>query len=155
PRLFGKRHRATRPVPDHRLRRRRRSDENRSRKRPCHARRPQDRHLRRTRRRPGQRQILPQDRAELRELLAVPRADCKTRGSAGGTGEVIHRRQWRTFEPAYPGSMRMEEQRPIDPQLDTNFLIRLEKGEPEFVTYARAKQSVGLSYCQIVADEFT
>ena len=51
-----------------------------------HARaRPQDRHLRRARRRTGQRQVLPQDRPELRELLAVPRAD----RPAGGGGFIF------------------------------------------------------------------
>ena len=43
----------------------------------------QDRHLRRARRRPGVGQVLPQDRAELRELLAVPRADRPAGGGAG------------------------------------------------------------------------
>ena len=36
----------------------------------------QARHLRRTRRRPGQREVLPSHRADLRELLALPRARC-------------------------------------------------------------------------------
>jgi predicted nucleic acid-binding protein len=40
------------------------------------------------------------------------------------------------------------------PQLDTNFLIRLLKGEPEFVAYARANQAAGLAYSQPAADEF-
>ena len=50
---------------------------------------PEDRHLRRARRRPGLRQVLPQDRAELRELQPVPRADRPAGGGAGGAGEVV------------------------------------------------------------------
>ena len=42
---------------------------------PRHPAEPQGRHLRRARRRPGQRGVLLQDRAQLRELLALPRAD--------------------------------------------------------------------------------
>ena len=57
---------------------------------------PEDRHLRRARRRPGQRQVLPQDRAELRELQPVPRADRPAGGGAGGAGEVIPRPQAQT-----------------------------------------------------------
>ena len=82
------------PVPDDRLRRRRRPDEDRRREGPGDARRPEDRHLRRARRRPGLGQVLPQDRAELRELQPVPRADRPAGGGAGGAGEevsVFHR----------------------------------------------------------------
>ncbi len=43
----------------------------------------QARHLRRTRRRSGVRQVLPQDRPDLRLLLALPSADGKARSSAG------------------------------------------------------------------------
>ena len=49
---------------------------------------PEGRHLRRTRRRSGQRQVLPQGRHGLRELLAVPGADRAAGGGAGGAGEV-------------------------------------------------------------------
>ncbi len=44
---------------------------------------PEGRHLRRARRRPGQRGLLPQDRDGLRELLAVPRADRPAGRGAG------------------------------------------------------------------------
>ena len=53
----------------------------------------EDRHLRRTRRRTVERRVLPPDRPELRELLAVPRADRATGsrprgpGGCGGEGE--------------------------------------------------------------------
>ena len=50
--------------------------------------RPEDRHLRRARRRAGLGEVLPQDRAELRELQPVPRADRPPGGGAGGAGEV-------------------------------------------------------------------
>ena len=49
---------------------------------------PEDRHLRRARRRSGHGQVLPQDRPELRELQPVPRADRPPGGGAGGAGEV-------------------------------------------------------------------
>jgi predicted nucleic acid-binding protein len=42
----------------------------------------------------------------------------------------------------------------VDPQLDTNFLIRLHKGEPEFIAYAQANRAAGLNYTQSAADEF-
>ena len=51
---------------------------------PRHAPQAQSRHLRRARRRSRYRQILPQDRPELRELLAVPCADRKIGRGAGG-----------------------------------------------------------------------
>ena len=44
---------------------------------------PEGRHLRRTRRRPGQRCLLPQGRHGLRQLLAVPRADRTSRRRPG------------------------------------------------------------------------
>jgi len=43
---------------------------------------------------------------------------------------------------------------PHDPQLDTNFLIRLHRNEPEFLAYAQAKQAVGLSYSPAAQAEF-
>jgi predicted nucleic acid-binding protein len=43
---------------------------------------------------------------------------------------------------------------PLDPQLDTNVLIKLVLGEPEFVAYAQARQRLGLSYNVVVAAEF-
>ena len=49
-----------------------------------HARRPQGRHLRRARRRPGDRQVLPPRRDELRELLALPPARRPPRRRPGG-----------------------------------------------------------------------
>ena len=58
-----------RPVPNDRQRRRRRPDENGRRTRPQNPPRSQDRHLRRTRRRPGQRDVLPRNRPRLRQLL--------------------------------------------------------------------------------------
>ncbi len=58
-------------------------------RRPQDAARPQDRHLRRTRRRTRFGQVLPQDRLELRQLQPVPRADRKIGGGAGGAGEII------------------------------------------------------------------
>ena len=48
----------------------------------------QARHLRRTRRRPGLREVLPSLRIDLRELLAVPRAG----GPAGGRAGRARRR---------------------------------------------------------------
>jgi predicted nucleic acid-binding protein len=42
----------------------------------------------------------------------------------------------------------------IDPQLDTNFLIRLQNNEPEFVAYASANPAAGLSYNLAVQAEF-
>ena len=53
------------------------------------ARPDRNRHLRRARRRPGLREVLPQDRAQLRELFALPRAggaSCCRAGGAGGQG---------------------------------------------------------------------
>ncbi len=43
---------------------------------------------------------------------------------------------------------------PVDPQLDTNILIQLLLGVPEFVAYAQAHQPLGLSYNVVVAAEF-
>lgn len=40
---------------------------------------------------------------------------------------------------------------PVDPQLDTNVLIQLVRGVPEFVAYAQAQQALGLSYNAVVA----
>ena len=48
---------------------------------------PQGRHLRRARRRSGFGRVLPRDRARLRVLLAVPRADRAARRRAGGAGQ--------------------------------------------------------------------
>ena len=53
-----------------------------------HQARPEDRHLRRTRRRPLVRHVLPPDRPELRQLLAVPRAHRPPRRGPGGAEEV-------------------------------------------------------------------
>jgi predicted nucleic acid-binding protein len=41
-----------------------------------------------------------------------------------------------------------------DPQLDTNFLIRLHQNEPEFVAYAIGNQPAGLSYSLAARAEF-
>jgi hypothetical protein len=49
--------------------------QNRHREGPRHPPRPQGRHLRRARRRPELGRVLPPHRHELRELLALPRAD--------------------------------------------------------------------------------
>ncbi len=46
----------------------------------------EDRHLRRAWRRCGEREVLPQGGHELRERVAVPRADCAAGGGAGGDG---------------------------------------------------------------------
>ena len=55
---------------------------------PRDAQRSEDRHLRRARRRPGQRRVLLQDRLELRKLQPVPRADRPVgRGPGGDQGE--------------------------------------------------------------------
>jgi predicted nucleic acid-binding protein len=43
---------------------------------------------------------------------------------------------------------------PDDPQLDTNFLIRLQRNEPEFLAYARANRAAGLSYSPAAQTEF-
>ena len=43
-------------------------------------------HLRRARRRPGQRDVLPRDRPELRQLLAIPRADRPAGRGPSGRG---------------------------------------------------------------------
>src|SRR5262249_40660997 len=51
---------------------------------PQGARQAQAGDLRRARRRPGERGVLPQDRARLRVLLAVPRADREAGGGTGG-----------------------------------------------------------------------
>lgn len=42
----------------------------------------------------------------------------------------------------------------LDPQLDTNVLIQLVQGVPEFVAYAQAQQAIGMSYNAVVAAEF-
>ena len=46
------------------------------------------RDLRRARRRPGERRVLPRDRARLRELLAVPGGDGAAGGRSGGGGRL-------------------------------------------------------------------
>ena len=42
----------------------------------------------------------------------------------------------------------------VDPQLDTNFLIKLLQGQPEFVAYAQANKAAGLSYNFATRAEF-
>ena len=42
----------------------------------------------------------------------------------------------------------------IDPQLDSNFLIRLQKGEQPFVEYAMENKQAGLSVYSTVVTEF-
>lgn len=42
----------------------------------------------------------------------------------------------------------------FDPQLDTNFLIRVMNGETAFVAYAQTHQAVGLSYYLATCAEF-
>jgi hypothetical protein len=73
-----------RSVRDDRPRGRRRADADRGRARPRERARPQARHLRRARRRPGLDRVLPRGRARLRVVLAVPRADRAARRGAGG-----------------------------------------------------------------------
>jgi predicted nucleic acid-binding protein len=43
---------------------------------------------------------------------------------------------------------------PIDPQLDTSFLVRLLLTEPPFVAYAAVNQTAGLRYSPAAAAEF-
>ena len=62
---------------------------------PQHARQPQGRHLRRARRRSRVRQVLPQDRPELRLLLALPPAHGATCCSASGRGRDARQRPHR------------------------------------------------------------
>ncbi len=76
-------HRRARPVRDARPRRCRRADYPRRAARPQGAAGYQARHLRRARRRPGLDPFLPENRAGLRLLLALPRADRKAGGGAG------------------------------------------------------------------------
>ncbi len=57
---------------------------------PLDPRRPEDRHLRRAGRRSGQRRVLLPERAELRQLPPVPRADRPAgRGPGGHQGEEV------------------------------------------------------------------
>ena len=79
-----------RPVPDDRLRRRRRADEDRRREGPRGAGRPEDRHLRRARRRPGQRQVLPQDRAAA--------AGLRRAAQAGGAQKLAQEKPGQTLQ---------------------------------------------------------
>ena len=72
-----------RPVRLHRPGRRGPAHEDRHRGRATHQARPQARHLRRARRRPVVRRVLPRDRARLRLLLPVPAPDRPPRGRAG------------------------------------------------------------------------
>ncbi len=71
------------PFQTHRPGRHRRADPVRHRPRPLGQARPQGRHLRRARRRPRQREVLPRGRDELRQLLTVPRADRPLRRGPG------------------------------------------------------------------------
>ena len=75
---------AGRPVRDARPGGRRPARGDRHRARPQHPARPQGRHLRRARRRPRERQVLPPRRHGLRELLAVPHPGGAARRGAGG-----------------------------------------------------------------------
>ena len=81
------RHPARRSVRLDRPRGRRRAGEDRRRARPQGPQGPQGRHLRRARRRSGLGRVLPRDRARLRVLLAVPRADRAAGRGAGGAGQ--------------------------------------------------------------------
>jgi hypothetical protein len=74
------------PIRHHRSKRRRRAGQDGRRKRPADPARHQAGHLRRTRRRPRQREILSSHRIDVRELLALPRAHRKIGGRAGGIG---------------------------------------------------------------------
>ena len=65
--------------------------------------RPEARHLRRARRRPGLDRLLPHGRARLRELLAVPRADRARRGGAGGDRPRADPRDFWGAERVSPG----------------------------------------------------
>src|SRR5262249_42756742 len=63
-----------------------RADENGGRQGEARAGRHQAGHLRRTRRRPREREVLPSDRSGVRVLFAVPSADCEIGSSASGVG---------------------------------------------------------------------
>ncbi len=76
---------ALQPVPIARHRRRRRGDADGGREGSRRAAQPRDRHLRRARRRSGVDRVLRRDRAELRQLLTIPRAGRPTGGGAGRT----------------------------------------------------------------------
>ena len=59
--------------------------------RPQHQARPENRHLRRTRRRSNVDSLLPQDRPELRQLLPLPRPHRPPRRCPSSPGEVTKR----------------------------------------------------------------
>ena len=80
-------HSGGRPVRVDRSRGRRRTCPHRDRAGPQGAPEPQARHLRRTRRRSRLGRLLPRDRARLRIVLAIPRADRPPRRRASGAGE--------------------------------------------------------------------
>ncbi len=76
----------------------------------------QDRHLRRARRRSVERRVLPSHRAELRQLLAVPRAHRAPRGGPGGPVERAQSRgQGQRREESRAGKKggRIEKARPL------------------------------------------
>ena len=79
------------PVRDPRPARRRRADADRGRAGRAVEARPEDRHLRRARRRAALGRLLPRPRARLRLVLAVPRAVRPARGGAGGDRGGRHR----------------------------------------------------------------
>ena len=84
------------PVREHRHRRRRRAGPDRRRAGPRDQPRPQDRRLRRARRRPGLDRLLRQVGPRLRQLLAVPGADRPARSGAFAAGDRRGgRRRWR------------------------------------------------------------
>ena len=79
----------SRSIPDGRHGRCRQAHEDGCRRRTQHPQRSQDRHLRRTRRRPEVGLLLPPDRPQLRQLLPPPYPHRPPGGSSGGTGELI------------------------------------------------------------------
>ena len=112
--LHRARHPGDRSVHLGRPRRRRRTGQNRRRARAQDAARPQGRHLRRTRRRSGLGGVLPRDRARLRLLLALPRADRparrgpgRARQDGGGAGVSPSSAQARRHARARPGHPRL------------------------------------------------
>ncbi len=80
-----RRHPAQEPVPDDRPGRRWRPDGHLRRAGPQDPRRPRGRHLRRARRRPRVDRVVPPDRQQLRELLALPCARRPARRGAGSS----------------------------------------------------------------------
>ena len=119
--LPGERHSEERPVPDPRPQRRGTVDPRGGIQRPWHTRKPQMRHLRRTRRRTFVGGVLPLRRSELRELLSVPRAHRTPGGSACGSQRGIKRY---TYDEILPNRSVREDFYNHDRQLLFSELLR-------------------------------